>query len=617
MKTSAREILRRARQLKKEGEEIQAWALVADAISRAHISHADIGKAGRFLDGLSDKGIADGTPSLNLLLAGQCTLTSLKDALIGWAAARGVRLRVEDCGYDTILQDLARRADEGACYDIVFTHAWNQRLLNAGSTEIDTRIGEEVDFWRDVWDLATTRLGARLVHVGVDWVNFDSAGDKPLASDPATEKLVAETNRRKRMVLPAGSFYINPTAVSAGTKENDFYDQRGYLWTKNPYSEWGAYQMARHLWSGIQALTTGPKKVLVLDLDNTLWGGVVGELGAHGLTMGEGPEGSSYKAFQTYCKGLSDRGILLAVASKNNLDDARAPFEECEDCALALDDFAAFEAHWKPKHISLERIAKSLKLGLDSFVFFDDSPVERENIRQLLPEVEVVNVPDNPCDFIAALQGGLYFEAIEITYEDRARRQNYRQEAQRAGARTNAASLDTYFASLEMKGRVEPIGKPGIPRAAQLIAKTNQFNFTTRRHGHDDIRRFGNDDRGLVMGLSLKDKFGDYGMVGVIIAHPTENSLCLHIDTFLMSCRVLERTVENFFVAELLSAAQALGYTRVTAEYVPTAKNSWIAHKYDQLGFDLGETREDGSKHYQTVLPHRGPASFVKPLGPK
>ena len=200
-------------------------------------------------------------------------------------------------------------------------------------------------------------------------------------------------NEALRANLPAGSFFVDLEQVAGMIGRERFYDPRRYFWTKQPFSEAGTVRLAEHIWAGIRAVTTGPKKVLVVDLDNTLWGGVVGEKGPLGIEFGDSPEGEAYRALQKYLKGLAARGIVLAVASKNNAEDAREPFEKNPDMILGLDDFAAFEAGWGPKGQALERIAQTLNLGLDSLVFLDDNPAEGEQVRQAVPEVSVVEPP--------------------------------------------------------------------------------------------------------------------------------------------------------------------------------------------------------------------------------
>ncbi len=353
--------------------------------------------------------------------------------------------------------------------------------------------------------------------------------------------------------------------------------------------------------------------MLALDLDNTLWGGVVAELGPNHIAVGETPEGEAYVAFQRYLKALSQRGVLLAVASKNNPADAREPFVTNPGVVLKLDDFAAFEAGWQTKGESLQRIAASLNLGLDSFVFFDDNPAEREYIRQALPQVAVVEVPDEPAEYIRALEAGRWFEALDLTDEDRQRTEQYRAEAQRREVQAVAPNLSDYLMSLGMVAQVAAVEEPDLPRVAQLLAKTNQFNLTTRRHSEAEIRRLLSNPGSVGLTVRLRDRFGDYGLIAVVLAEPADDPSILAIDTWLMSCRVIGRGVEVFTLQALVQAAQHLGYRHLLGQYVPTAKNSVVADLLPRLGFELLPANGlDGQRYLRAVDAAVVEESFVR-----
>ncbi|HSR96245.1 MAG TPA: HAD-IIIC family phosphatase, partial [Kofleriaceae bacterium] len=345
--------------------------------------------------------------------------------------------------------------------------------------------------------------------------------------------------------------------------------------------------------------------VLVLDLDNTLWGGVVGETGPLGVALGGTADGEAFRAFQRHCRGLAQRGVLLAVASKNNPADARAPFGTHPDMVLALDDFAAFDASWDPKATALRRIADTLALGLDAFVFFDDNAAEREHIRQALPEVEVVDVPDDPAGYVRALEDGLWFEATGLTDEDRARTAHYTVERHRVELRAAAVNLDDYLTSLEMTAQLRALDETDLQRVVQLIGKTNQFNLTTRRHAEAQVRAIAGAAGSIALTVRLRDRFGDYGLVAVVLG--LRDGEALAIDTWLMSCRVIGRTLEQLVLRELVARAERLGYRRLIGEYVPTAKNALVAGLYGELGFvPLGAGR-----HALELPAPRLPRTFV------
>jgi FkbH-like protein len=372
--------------------------------------------------------------------------------------------------------------------------------------------------------------------------------------------------------------------------------------------------LAHEIFAGIRAMITGPKKVLVLDLDNTLWGGVVGETGAAGIEVGDSPAGEAYRSFQKYAKSLARRGVVLAVCSKNNPEDAREPFRTNADMQLTLEDFGAFEASWDPKAVAIERIAMTLALGIDSFVFFDDNPAEREHVRQSLPEVEVVEVPEDPSEYVRALEAGRWFEAVSLTAEDRERSNQYRAEAQRREIKSNFASVEEYQLSMKMLGDVRAIDEDDFPRVLQLIGKTNQFNLTTRRHTPEAVRQMLSQPDFVGITVRMSDRFGDYGLVAVIMGvnEPGAPVRTLRIDTWLMSCRIIGRTAEEFCLNALLERARSLGYQRLLGHYIPTKKNALVKDLYSRLGFQPIESADKSVASYEMNLLQITPAkTFV------
>ena len=251
---------------------------------------------------------------------------------------------------------------------------------------------------------------------------------------------------------------------------------------------------------------------------------------------------------------------MLAVASKNNQADGREPFEKNPEMILGLDDIAAAEINWEPKGTTIRRIAETLNLGLDSFVFFDDNPAEREQVRQAIPEVAVVDVPAEPAEYVRALEAGLWFETTSLTEDDRARAEQYAVERKRRELQRSAGSMEDYLRSLEMRADVREIDEADLMRVVQLLGKTNQFNLTTRRHTREDVLRLLALPDAIGLTVRVADRFGDHGLIGVLIAAAADDDpRTLRVDTWLMSCRVIGRTVEEFFVAELLEARRTAG----------------------------------------------------------
>jgi FkbH-like protein len=334
-------------------------------------------------------------------------------------------------------------------------------------------------------------------------------------------------------------------------------------------------------------------KCLVLDLDNTIWGGVVGDDGVQGLALGQGSaEGEAFVAFQRYALDLSKRGVILAVCSKNDEANALAPFETHPDMVLKRSDIACFIANWDDKATNLRKIAQSLNIGLDALVFVDDNPFERNLVRGALPMVAVPEIPEEPALVARCIADAGYFEAIALTDEDWARTAQYQQNAARAGLAASVTDLGGYLASLDMVLVWNYFDEIGRARITQLINKTNQFNLTTRRYSEDEVAALMADQSVLGLQFRLKDRFGDNGMIAVVIARLSGEDAI--IDSWLMSCRVLGRQVEEATLAVLAREAGRRGAARLLGEYRETAKNGMVARHYEKLGFAPANGAETG-----------------------
>jgi FkbH-like protein len=607
----ARGLFRRCKELRRAGHNDQALRLLREALRRRSLDPEQIVHAGRLI-ATSLAGAPAAAGAVTVLLLGQCTTSWLVPTLTAVAFGHGGAVKVRDGEYDNVIQHLLRLSERP---EVTILLPWHQRLLSTPGRPAAERVADELEFLEHAWTLVR-QTGSRLLQVGYDWVGPGSLGHHLGGRSHGDVCVVRQLNEALRNALPDGSYFVDLEQLSAIVGHDAFYDSRSYYWTKQPFSPPGLVHLGEHLWAGIRAVTTGPKKVLVLDLDNTLWGGVVGEVGPLGIALGDTPEGEAYRAFQRHVKMLSERGVVLAACSKNNPADAREPFETHRDMILSLADFAAFEASWEPKPVVIERIARTLQLGLDSFVFFDDSPSEREHVRQSLPDVEVVEVPTDPADYISALQQGLWFEALAVTEVDRQRVQQYREESQRREFREAAGTLSGYLTSLQMCAQIRPIDEDDIERVVQLLAKTNQFNLTTRRHVAADVRRFTEALGTVGLTVRLTDRFGDYGLISVVIGVPLPNSSVptLRLDTWLMSCRAIGRTVEEYLLNHVMQAARLLNYEMVVGEFIPTAKNGLVADFYTRVGFRPLTSADDRVKRYNVDLSSFTPLqSFVTP----
>ena len=355
-------------------------------------------------------------------------------------------------------------------------------------------------------------------------------------------------------------------------------------------------------------------KCLVLDCDNTLWGGVIGDDGIENIVIGSGSgEGESFAAVHQLALDLKARGIILAVCSKNDDANARLPFAKHPDMLLRESDIAVFQANWTDKPTNIEAIARTLEIGLDSLVFLDDNSAERAQVRAALPMVAVPELPSDPALYAQILAMAGYFEATSFSDEDRQRNAGYQANAQRAEIREKSRDLGNYLRALDMVIDIKPFDAIGRQRIVQLINKSNQFNLTTRRYTDAEIVDVTDGSDIVTLQVRLADKFSDFGMIGVCIARPVEDGQTLDIDTWLMSCRVLGRRVEDAMLAALVECAIEAGKSRITARYLKTAKNAMVADLFDRLGFERVGESEGGDRSYQLTianyerpdLPHR------------
>jgi len=362
----------------------------------------------------------------------------------------------------------------------------------------------------------------------------------------------------------------------------------------------------------ISSIYGGSKKVLVLDLDNTLWGGVIGDDGLNGIVVGQGSaQGEAFVSFQKYIQQLKDRGILLAVCSKNEEANAKLPFEDHPEMVLKLDDFVCFVANWEPKPNNIIQIAEKLNLGMGSFVFIDDNPVERELMRTQLPDVLTIELGNDPVEYPAIIDNYSPFELTSLSAEDLTRSDKYKENFNREALKTKSSNYNDYLALLEQKARILPFEESRLERITQLINKTNQFNLTTIRKSRTEVAEIMSSPRHFSTYIQLADKFGDNGIISVLFGIYLENTL--DISCWLMSCRVLKRQVEAMACNYLVEHAKKTNKRFITGTYIPTDKNNMVSGLYESLGFELVESLDDGTTKWKLdIQKYKNAEHFIK-----
>ena len=432
------------------------------------------------------------------------------------------------------------------------------------------------------------------------------------SSDPAgLTYLVAEHNRAlaaELATLRDAQFFDFGACISAQGGDR-WCDRRLWYLARIAVGQTAMQPLAKSLVRSLAAVVRSPAKCIVIDLDNTIWGGVIGDDGPGGIQLGDDYPGSVFKDFQAALLGYRHRGFLLAVASKNNDALVRDTLDNHPEMILRSKHFAAIEINWDPKPVNLRRIAETLNLGLDTFLFLDDNPVERAEVRAALPMVQVLELPPDPLGYLPALRAVASLDRPRLVSEDLRRADMYQEEARRQECLAKQESMEDFLFGLEMVAEVGTVNPHTLERVHQLIAKTNQFNVTTRRHTLEDIHKFAASPDSEVAWLRLKDRFGASGLVCVGIIQRAGDE-AWEIDTFLMSCRVMGRGVEDAFLSYLAELAAARGATRVRGVYVRTSKNNPVATFYADHGFSEVARPDENSRVYEKKL---YPEAFVWP----
>ena len=413
------------------------------------------------------------------------------------------------------------------------------------------------------------------------------------------QHLIDELNHRIVNKLTVGACTLFDVAAVAQTVGlADWHSPTQWNMAKLPFAMEYLPLYCDHVCRLVAALKGKSKRVLVLDLDNTLWGGVIGDDGLGGIKLGEGDgTGEAFLTVQKLALAYRDRGIVLAVASKNTDSIARSAFREHPDMVLREEHIAVFQANWNDKPTNLKAIADELSLGLDAFVFLDDNPAERAIVRQFLPQVAVPELPEDPAQYARVLSAAGYFEATVFSAEDRKRASYYEANAKRAILGQSVTNMEQYLSALEMEIDLRPFDAVNRSRIYQLISKSNQFNLTTKRYSEAEVASLETAEDVFTVQVRLKDRFGDNGMISVVICRMTAAKTWT-IDSWLMSCRVLGRGVERVVLDHIATAARERGGERLIGQFKPTKRNDLVRDHYANLGFSPSGTESDGSSFW-------------------
>jgi FkbH-like protein len=529
--------------------------------------------------------------TVKIAVLGGFTTHQLVDLLRLQLAAGRVDAEVYEADYGTIRQEILD-ADSGLYAfrpDVVIVATTWRDLghrpeLSDDRPAVQAKVEAELADWTLLWRTLHERLGCQIVQNNFEAPPWRALGNLDGRHPGGLRRFISLTNHALHDAAPPYVTIHDLEHLAAAWGLWEWGDERFYHHAKLPCPPEHLVDYAHSLASLVLSQLGLGKKCLVLDLDNTLWGGVIGDDGMAGIRIGQGdPESEAYVSFQRYVKALQRRGVILAVCSKNTESIAREPFEKHQEMVLRLDDISCFVANWDDKATNIARIARELNIGTSSLVFVDDNPVERSIIRRLCPDVAVPELPADPAYYVRALDRHRYFEAAAISAEDLQRTHYYRADSARQALESSVEDLDAFLRSLHLVARIGSVTDATLERGVQLINRSNQFNVTTKRYANADLLRMMASPAWVTRTVSLQDRFGDNGLISVLLAEQRGDALA--IDTWLMSCRVLKRGVERMLLNQLVAAARQRGVARLLGLYIPTAKNGLVREHYAGLGF--------------------------------
>jgi FkbH-like protein len=475
--------------------------------------------------------------------------------------------------------------------------------------EPEQLVADAVARWRGLWEVIRREHGARVLQHGFVVPDETALGHMSARAPGSRIAMVREVGRRLGLAAGDDVLLVDVERLAAHIGKRRWIDARLWHAARQPMSAEALALLARDTAAVLAGDLGLGARCLVVDLDNTLWGGVIGEDGLDGIAVGSGPEGEAYSAFQEYLRELHSRGVLLAVASKNDLEAARLPFARHPGMRLGLEDFAAFVADWRRKPEQLAEIAQTLGLGLGSLVFADDNPAECAEVSGAWPEISVVCLDVAPSELVSTLAASPRFETPSLSSDDLRRQRSYAARAQAAKLQARAASLPDFWRSLEMQARVRALTPATLDRAAALTQKTNQFNLTLQRRTRAEIEQLTGHEGAICVTLELADRFADHGLIGLgMLTRSDEDSATATIDTLLLSCRVIGRTAEVHLLSHLSRRALDSGIERLRGVYVPGPRNALVADLYPRVGF----APVDGLEHcWEYDLLASGPLESV------
>ncbi|MBP1672853.1 MAG: hypothetical protein H6Q25_668 [Bacteroidetes bacterium] len=528
-------------------------------------------------------------PVIKIALLGDTATQFLSTALKGVGVEKGFNFDLFEADYNQVERQFLDTTSELFQFDpeyIIVFQSTHKLLSKFNTTSIEKQISvfnDRIAFIKTICSTTSTRI---------IYFNYPEIDDQVFGSyaNKVENSFIYQIRRLNLELMNLSQQFPNLFICDISSIQNklgrDFmFDSSVYVSTEMVLSIDTIPYIAYRTIDIISAAQGYFKKCLILDLDNTLWGGIIGDDGIENIQLGhELGIGKAFSEFQQWILKLKNRGIILAICSKNNESIAKEPFEKHPEMVLHLDDIAVFVANWENKADNIRKIQSILNIGFDSMVFIDDNPFERNLVRENIPNITVPELPEDPGEYLEYLYSLNLFETISYSNADLERTKQYQVESQRAALQFSFTNEKDFLKSLAMVSEVAPLNPFNIPRVAQLSQRSNQFNLRTVRYTEAEIEALAQNDQFQNITFTLSDKFGEHGLICVIILEK-QNSDTLFINTWFMSCRVLKRGMENFTLNTIVNYAKKNGFKKILGEYIPTSKNGMVENHYIQLGF--------------------------------
>lgn len=530
-----------------------------------------------------------GLPVVKIALLGDTATQFLATAIKGWGVERGYRIELFEAEYNQVERQFMDPTSDlhqfDAQYIVVFqsTHKWNERYSLLTTAEQGVLADNRLDFVTQICDSSK----AKIIYFNYPEIEDTVFGSYANKVETSFTYQVRKMNYElmKLSEEKQNLFICDIDGLQNKLGRDTMFDAMVYTTTEMILSLDAIPYVSSRVMDIVCALQGKFKKCIILDLDNTLWGGIVGDDGLEGIQLGHGLGiGKAFTEFQMWVKKLKNRGIIVCVCSKNDEDKAKEPFEKHPDMVLQLDDISVFMANWETKVDNIRQIQQILNIGFDSMVFIDDNPFERNMVRENIPGVTVPEMPEDPSCYLEYLYSLNLFETASYSLADKDRTKQYQVQTKRAAFSKSFTNEADFLKSLNMISKVEGFTMFNIPRVAQLSQRSNQFNLRTVRYTESDIEAMLKDEKCFPLTFTLEDKFGDNGLIAVVIMKELDGE-SLFIDTWFMSCRVLKRGMENFTMNNMVEVAKMHSYKKIVGEYLPTPKNGMVANHYAKLGF--------------------------------